>query len=647
MTRIRSALTRRLSRLGVRITAFLRAPAALGLVGTVALVVVLLPLRWLGALQQIELATYDRMVGIRGAGPGEQTRVVQIIATETDIERFGWPLSDGIIAEAITRLHDAEVRAIGLDIFRPTPIGPGSDRLDTVLRATPELVWADRFNEGTWAGIAAPAAAMDRSGFSDLLLDDGGVARRALLYLDDGKRVAQAISLRLAIAYLRPEGLAPKADPNGFLQLGGVSLPPLDANFGGYRSVDARGYQILRELLAPQRLATFSLSDLMDTKVPAAAIRGRIAIVGVVADSVKDYVVAPISVSGPRTLAGVTLHGLFTAQLLAHAIDGVPATHAPSRRAELALLLAVLVAGGLTGTFVPRLGWLIAVTFGGGAALLAGAYVAFLHAIWLPVLLLPGGWILAVVVSKVATAQVEHSQRIVLMRLFSTHISAPIAQEMWRRRHDFVRLGRPVPVRLNATVLFSDINDFTTSTEDMEPEHIVRWLEPYMNVMTKLIDDHGGVVERFSGDGVLAMFGVPVPRETDDEIAADATAAVECARRMAGAQLALNQAYRAANQPEIRFAVGIQSGALVGCSLGNAERLQYTTMGDATNTAARLVTVAKDLMKQPGMIEACRIVIGGQTRTLVGDQFALRPLGFVELKGKHHRTECFAIEDLV
>jgi adenylate cyclase len=238
---------------------------------------------------------------------------------------------------------------------------------------------------------------------------------------------------------------------------------------------------------------------------------------------------------------------------------------------------------------------------------------------------------------------VDHAERVFLMRLFSTHISAPIAQEMWRRRRDFIELGRPKPVRLTATVLFSDVNDFTTATEDMDPEAIVRWLEPYMQAMTQLIDEYGGVVERFSGDGILAMFGVPLPRETQAEIEADAISAVRCAVRMGEVLEQLNEAYRRSLQPEIRVGIGIQSGDLVGCSLGSVERQQYTTMGDTTNTAARLVNVAKDVMKAPGAAEVVRIVIGRATAELVGDHFPLHPLGAVELKGKHRRTECLAV----
>jgi adenylate cyclase len=166
-----------------------------------------------------------------------------------------------------------------------------------------------------------------------------------------------------------------------------------------------------------------------------------------------------------------------------------------------------------------------------------------------------------------------------------------------------------------------------------------------MITMVNLIDAHGGCVERFSGDGILAMFGVPIRRETDDEIRADAVAAVRCARAMAEAIGKLNADYRAGGQTEIKFAVGIQSGELVSCSLGSNDRQQYTTMGDTTNTAARLVGVAKDEMKLPGFAGSCCIVIGGATRLLVGDAFGLRPLGPVDLKGKARRTTCFALDD--
>ena len=618
--------------------------AAAGLMGTLAVAMLILSLRGAGVLQPLELAGYDRFVAVRTMGAGVQSRVVQVVVGEPDIERFGWPLPDGVLAAAIRRLHQARARAIGLDIFRPTPVPPGAAEMAAAIAEAPELVWADRFGEETWAGIPPPEAAAGRSGFADVVPDPGEIARRGLLYLDDGKQVAAALPLRLALLYLRAEGVRARADAQRNLRLGGVSLPPMDTAIGGYRDIDTRGYQILREYQAPPRLATIAFGALIDGAVPTADLADRLVVLGVVADSVKDYVAAPISLTGPATIGGVTLHGLFAAQLLAHALDGLPATHALARPIELAWLLAAILGGGLVGTFVDRLPWLVLAVAGGAGCWLAGSYLAFRHGIWLPVVLLPLGWLVAALVAKAAASQAEHAERVVLMRLFSTHISAPIAQEMWRRRRDFVELGRPKPVRLTATVLFSDVNDFTTATEEMDPEAIVRWLEPYMQAMTQLVDAHGGVVERFSGDGVLAMFGVPLPRSSQAEIAADAAAAVDCALRMGEALETLNAEYRASDQPEIRVGIGIQSGELVGCSLGSRERQQYTTMGDTTNTAARLVNVAKRVMKTPGDTQVACVVIGRATEALLDGRCATLPLGMVELKGKHRGTECFAVQ---
>ena len=623
-----------------------RAPAAAGVLAVLLLLAVVLALRWSGALQPLELASYDGLIALRARGAQPDPRVVQITVTEADIERYGWPLADGILAAALDRLHAAAPRAIGVDIFRPTPLGPGSDALDRTLQAAPEIIWADRFAEGGWAGITAPARIVEagRNGFSDVVLDDGAVARRGLLYLDDG-RVAQAsFPIKLALLYLRAESVRPVAGPGGALRLGAVSLPPFDADPGGYRSADTRGYQILREYRTAHRLAAYPLGALIDGAVPPDAIRDRIVVLGIEADSVKDYMATPAGLASLAILPGVTLHGLFAGQIVAHGLNGVPPTHALSRRAERAAIVSAIIGGGLVAILVTRLAWLLVAIGGGAMVLLFGSVVAFEHAVWLPVAPIVGGWVLSGLVATAAMASAQHTQRLALMRMFSTHVAAPVAREMWRHRSEFLSQGRPRPVRLAATVLFSDVNDFTAAAEDMEPETIVRWLEPYMVTMTQLVDDHGGVVERFSGDGILAMFGCPLPRETAEEIEADAANAVRCALRMRAELARLNDAYRRDGLPEIHAAVGIQSGTLVSCCLGSDRRQQYTTMGDTTNTAARFVTVAKSVMKLPGAIETvCAVVVGEPTLALLGGAFDVEPLGPVELKGKRVPTFSFAV----
>src|SRR5215469_3485426 len=100
----------------------------------------------------------------------------------------------------------------------------------------------------------------------------------------------------------------------------------------------------------------------------------------------------------------------------------------------------------------------------------------------------------------------------VLRQMFARHVSVPVACELWRQRNAFLAGGRPRPQELVATVLFSDVAGFTTLCERMTPTPIIDWLDQYLDVMVKTIIAHDGVALRFVGDGILAVFGAPVPR---------------------------------------------------------------------------------------------------------------------------------------
>lgn len=619
---------------------------AVGLVATLCVIALVLGLRAAGALQPLELMAYDRLVLVRAEPAGTQQRVAQIGITEGDIKRFGWPLPDGTLAQAISRLHQAEAAAIGIDIFRPAPVGEGAQALDDILAAAPEVIWADRFSQTGWDGLSAPAImqASHRNGFTDFVLDRGGVVRRGLLYLSDSRHWEEAMSLKLAFLYLARLKVPIGSDPQGNLMLGAVSLPPLRKPLGGYAfDVDTRGYQILLEFRGPSRVETFPLASLLDGQVPASVFRDRIVLVGSTAESVKDYVGTPLNITAEREMFGVTLQSLFAAQLVATGLDNVAPTRALPRGAETALIVALILCSGCAGTLLRSPIWFAAAMAAGTTLILLLCAAAFARGIWLPVLPMGGGWLLAGLLATAAITYVERTQRNVLMRMFSAHVSAPIAVELWNRRSEFVRQGRTIPVRLSATVLFADINDFTAASEAMEPETVVRWLSPYIDIMTTLIEHHGGVVERLAGDCVMAMFGPPLVRQHQNEVQADAAAAVRFAIQMRYALEGLNARFRADGLPLMRVGIGIHSGELVSCSLGNAGRQQYATIGDTTNVAARIMTVAKNWLRDAPAAHACCMVISEATRSLLEAPPELVPLGPVTCKGKTQPVCCYML----
>jgi len=624
---------------------FTRGPVAAGLLALILTVVAVLGLRALGAFADLELMAYDKLIVLRSHGPGVESRVTQIEIGEDDLDQYHWPLTDGRLAEIVDRLRADDARAIGVDIFRPSPIGNGTDALARAIQTTPQLVWANRFREGAWEGIAAPAAAdaTGKVGFSDLVLDGSGVTRRGLLYLNDSAHWEPSFSLQLALRYLEGEGISPTADPDQSIHLGSVSLPPLDGTLGGYFEFDDRGYQIMREFRPPITLPSYSLHALLQGMVPRDAIVGHVVVVGVIADSVKDFVITPLDVRSGRGTPGVTLQGLFAAQLISQAMDGVRPTRPLTRQLETIVIAMVMLCGGITGLAARRPLHLTLVIFAGAAMLIIGCYAALLNSVWLPTAEIAIGWSVALLFATLGAAFADRAQRALLMRLFSIYAAAPIAQELWQRRGEFTEHGRPVAMRLNCTVLASDINDFTTVSESTDPAVVAHWINLYMDAMTSLVGAYGGIVEHFAGDGIIAVWGVPLARNRE-EIRTDAVAAVDCALNMSAALRTLNARYQAEGLPEMRVAIGIYSGDLIGCSIGSAERKQYSTIGDTPNTAARLVGVAKERMKTEGPHVTCRIVVGEATLALLGNSFATLPIGSFPLKGKSRPVDCHLVD---
>ena len=145
----------------------------------------------------------------------------------------------------------------------------------------------------------------------------------------------------------------------------------------------------------------------------------------------------------------------------------------------------------------------------------------------------------------------------------------------------------------------------------------------------------GGIVDDYYGDGLKADFGIPVPRCGDEEINADAVAAVQCALAMEAALQRLNVHWRGEGLPPGAIRLGVATGEVVAGSLGETDRLKYSVVGDTVNIAARLESL--DDSDHDFSIKPCRILIAEETRARLGGRFATRYLGNVPLKGKEVR----------
>ena len=194
------------------------------------------------------------------------------------------------------------------------------------------------------------------------------------------------------------------------------------------------------------------------------------------------------------------------------------------------------------------------------------------------------------------------------------------------------RLSRRVSHKQEVTVLFCDVRNYTTLSEGLPPEQVVELLNEWFTEATRAIRRHGGIVDKFIGDAVMALFGVPEPR-------ADAAAdAVRGALDMRDALSALNLRQRALGGQEFRIGIGIDTGEVVVGLIGSHLRQSYTAIGDTVNTASRLESATKNY---PG----CDILISertqeGQQRLGVAETAFL---GYESLKGKEQKVAVYQV----
>ena len=184
--------------------------------------------------------------------------------------------------------------------------------------------------------------------------------------------------------------------------------------------------------------------------------------------------------------------------------------------------------------------------------------------------------------------------------------------------------------RKTITVLFADLRGFTSLSETLAPEEAVELLNKFFTEMTGIIFRHAGTLDKFLGDGLLAVFGAPLSNPTD------ASRAVECAIAMQEGLRELSLEWQGQGRPMIPMGIGINSGEAIAGNIGSPERMEYTVIGDTVNVAARLTAKAG-----PG-----EILLGESTWLLVRDRVATGPLTPMQLKGKREPVSVYRVSGL-
>ncbi len=370
---------------------------------------------------------------------------------------------------------------------------------------------------------------------------------------------------------------------------------------------------------------------------PSTEFSGKLVLIGQSNDAARDWQFTPLfrlnQPDGSRTLlSGTQVHAAAIATLL----NGTAVATAGERAIWI---LTLILGGGLVWfTLQAQLRHAMAAVLGAMIFAFITAQLLFSYGhIWYQFLLTETSVALVPPVTLAYNYVHEKllrsealADREQLMGLFSRYVSPEVAQEIWRRRDQVILSGE----ERVATVLFSDIRSFTASTSGKPSQQVLEWLNGYLTAMEEVITAEGGFLNKFIGDGLMVLFGVPI----SDGVEQDARKAIQAALGMLQRVEELNRSNYGENLfPPLKIGIGIHTGRLTCGNVGSRKRMEYSVIGETVNLASRLESLTKELKTE--------IVMTDATYELVKDYFPRgRELGKTPVRGIAGLVRLFTID---
>jgi adenylate cyclase len=452
-------------------------------------------------------------------------------------------------------------------------------------------------------------AAASGGGHFNPLVDFDGISRRVPLLAEYHGAYYESLSLAMVRALLDFPPVFPGFAEGGD-EYAGLEWLELPGPQGNLRIPVDENVAALIPYRGPQgSFAYLSATDILNDRVAPERLKDRIVLVGTTAPGLMDLRATPVNAIYP----GVEVH----ANLIAGILDGA-VKHRPAYLlgADVVLVLAAgLVMVFLMPLLSPFKATLVALLV---TLALASINLAFWH-MGNMVMPFANGAVLATLLYALNMSWgyfVESKTKRQLTGLFGQYVPPELVEEMSRDPENYSMAGR----KAELTVLFSDVRGFTTISEGLQPDQLATLMNEYLGAMTEVIRGRRGTLDKYIGDAIMAFWGAPVE---DPEHARHAVlAALEMQARLP----ALNAALAAKGWPTLKIGVGVNTGTMTVGDMGSPVRQSYTVMGDAVNLGSRL----EGITKQYGV----GIIVGEGTRVKLGDEFVLRELDRVRVKGK-------------
>ncbi|MGQ9687831.1 MAG: CHASE2 domain-containing protein [Desulfobaccales bacterium] len=658
------------------------------LVAGVTLGVTILLLLRLPVTEFIELKLYDLKFWYRG-GRTPAPEIVLVAIDEESVKKVGrWPWSREVMAQLLSRMKEAEARVIGMDIIfaerqetaalttlkrlerdltrknAATPeilalLAEGKRRADvdrhlaqiigqgspTVLgfffvkvggRAMslkigaplgPKIIQASAYNMVRWldqqperlplmsaegAEVNLPEIAENAAGggYFNMIPDRDGTVRWVPLALAYGPDIFAPMTLITLQQYRDKVPLGITLSHLGVkeVRLGREKIP-----------VDRFGRLFINFLGPPGLFPVYSAAKVLDGSLPPKALKDKLVLLGATAVGIYDLRVTPFSGICP----GLEIQATVLDNILRRDFIRTPANP------FLSTLSIVLAIGLIFGFLLPRLSAIgaIAITLLLAQGYLGLNYLAFswygLHLeVFYPLLEVAGVYTGITLQRFLA----EERERVRIKKAFQSYVAPEVVQQIIRHPEK-LRLGGE---RRELSILFSDIRGFTSLSEDMAPEALVEVLHEFLDPMSEIIVKHGGTLDKYIGDAIMALFGAPL--DLPDHSRRACRTALEMVQRLK----VLDQEWIGRGRPPLKIGIGINSGWVAVGNMGSSRLFDYTAIGDNVNLASRL----EGLNKYYGT----EILVSAATIGHLDNGLILREVDLVKVKG---REQAVAIYELL
>ena len=554
-----------------------------------------------GLLDNLEYWAFDQLFEWRGTRE-PKLPVVIVTIDESSMSELNeqWPFPRAMHGQLLTKIAEGRPRAIGVDIIFDTPSsrGPVDDEaLGAAVARAGNVVLAAALSEDiqpfykrTTLNAPIPVVRRGAAGIATITMpaDADSQIRRVELWTSlEGERLVPLDAQLHALLARAGVRVAPLPD-----------VPSVLINFRG----------------GPRTYPWVSYYRVVRGEIPREYWKDKVVLVGPTSAVFHDLFTTAFARGGD--MPGIEVH--------ANALETL--VHAnPIRQVPRPLSTALAVVAGLAGcALVVRLRafraflavaglWVVLtlVAFGSFAVL-----DVWMHAMAATVALVLGYG--GTVIEHFVREQRER-------RRLSQFFSPAVVREVVRNKDD----GSLTTSRRLVTVLFSDIRGFTSLSEKLEPEQVAEMLREYLSEMTEIVFRHGGTVDKYIGDCIMALYNAPF------EDPAHAFRAVLTALEFQERTRTVSKRWEDKLGIAIRNGVGINTGEAVVGTLGSRQRLEYTAIGDAINLGARLESLTKDYK--------ANIIISETTYALVRNQFVTRELGEVTVKGKTRPVKIYAV----